>query len=279
MYNLLTSNGFGLEYAKWGHGKHVLLAFHGFGRNAEDFQPLAESLQASHTIYAFNLFFHGNSCYPNDRIEQHTISPQELTSLFSKFLESENISSFSVLGYSLGAKIALTLAEALPDRLIGLNLIAPDGIKVNFWYWALSHTLPGRAAYKSIIHRPGWFLGSVKLLAHLSLIDSKLQKFVVMHLESKEQRQLVYNVWMVFRNIQPNINNLAATINRHQLPTLLILGKHDRIIPPRIGAILANKLVQKDAVKVLETGHNLLSKKHLPTIVELLGNEVSSTTT
>jgi len=51
-----------LHYQKLGRGPKILLAFHGIAQDgASCFQPFEAHLGNVYTIYAFDLFFHGES--------------------------------------------------------------------------------------------------------------------------------------------------------------------------------------------------------------------------
>jgi pimeloyl-ACP methyl ester carboxylesterase len=50
-----------LSYTKTGAGSAVLVLFHGFGQNRNAFHQWEEALKDSHTLYSFDLFFHGAS--------------------------------------------------------------------------------------------------------------------------------------------------------------------------------------------------------------------------
>ena len=131
---IFSKNNLALEYLTFGKGSNIILAFHGFGRKAEDFLLFEKILEEKYTVISFNFFHHGNSSYPNDRIEKNTLSVEELNDFFEYFLKEKNISRFSLMGYSMGGKICLSLLEKFANRIDDIFLFAPDGIKINFWY-------------------------------------------------------------------------------------------------------------------------------------------------
>ena len=100
-----------LEYYTYGTGKTPLLAFHGFGRHAKDYKAFETLFGEKYTIYAFNLFHHGVSEYPEERISQDTFTKHEFKQLFAKFFSENKIEKTAIMGYSLGGKIALMFTE------------------------------------------------------------------------------------------------------------------------------------------------------------------------
>ncbi|MEM9024286.1 MAG: alpha/beta hydrolase [Bacteroidota bacterium] len=255
---------FSLFFHRFGHGPQHLLAFHGFGRSGKDFFPLRAQLENTFTCYAFELFHHHpESSYPTGRVDRNTLRTEELLDFFDAFFAAHGIARFSLLGYSMGSKVALVLTQRWPDRVDQLLLMAPDGFKVNRWYYLASHSWLGIRLYRGIIREPRPFFALVRGLNRLGLVRDTVAKFTLAHLQEPAQRQLVYRVWMTFRNIQPNLNDLRDGLLRHQVAVRLVFGRYDPIIPPKLGHGFAGNTALKNNVVVIYAGHNLIAEKHL----------------
>ena len=96
--------GFELEYKLFGSGAEYILAFHGMGREADDFTIFENTLGKRYTIVAVNLFHHGNSKYPTDRLFHKQIKKKEFVELIEQLLLKEQINRFAIMGYSLGGE-------------------------------------------------------------------------------------------------------------------------------------------------------------------------------
>ena len=61
-----------LYYYREGDGNKVILLFHGFGQDHKAFDSWIDVLESDYTIFAFDLFFHGNSKWanPGDRMTE-----------------------------------------------------------------------------------------------------------------------------------------------------------------------------------------------------------------
>lgn len=260
MTDFLTVNDLRLEYITFGTGKKTLLAFHGFGRNANDFRVFKESFGEEYTVYSFNLFLHQGSLFPVERIEKKPLKKLELHQLVHEFLNSKSISEFNLAGYSLGGKIALAILELFPSNIHEVWLFAPDGIKKNPWYTFTSKTYIGRKAYQLFMKHPNGFIKALKSLQKTNIINQKLIKFALSNTESEEKRILVYNVWLMFRHIEPNIDAICNGINSSNVKIFQFYGKNDQVILPKVGLDFAKKIKQEDNYVILDQGHNLLTK-------------------
>ena len=115
---------------QWGKGPKLLVCFHGFGESAAEFSCLEPSLGDIYTLVAIDLPFHGSTRWNGEVFDQEIVRH-----LAEKILEHYQLSIFSVLGYSLGGRVALSLVEALPQQVQQLILVAPDGVRDTFWVY------------------------------------------------------------------------------------------------------------------------------------------------
>jgi pimeloyl-ACP methyl ester carboxylesterase len=243
-----------LHYIRIGNGQKVVLAFHGFGQNKTHFQRLAEQLSSTHTVYVFDLFYHGHSVW-----HQKT---QPLTKLFwqqlmHQFLQENGIEKFSLMGFSMGGKFALATLESYSERIHELVLIAPDGIKTNFWYSIA--TLPGwtEKLFRKMIVSPDYFKRMAHTLRSFRVVDKGIVRFAENQMDTRQKRIRVYYTWIVFRELRFNMTLIAKLINSHGIHTRLFIGRYDRIITQRNMQRLLKRLHHYQLV-ILESGHNQL---------------------
>ncbi|MFZ5553371.1 MAG: alpha/beta fold hydrolase [Bacteroidota bacterium] len=253
---LFRHKEFSLEYIRFGNGSETLLCFHGFDRSMNDFLLFEEELQNRYTIYSFNFFHHGNTVYPQQRIDKNTLRMEELKELFYDFFQQKNIQRFSLMGYSMGGKISFALLHCFPLQIDTMYLMAPDGIKVNFWYSFTSKNRVGNVLYRFLLKKPEPFFRFMRALKLYRLLSDKLYRFVLFNLETEAKRKQVYNVWLTLRLIEPKASQSARLINENNIHCYLFFGKYDSVIPPRIGEYFVQLLNEKH-LHVVETGHNL----------------------
>lgn len=241
-----------LHYTVVGSGNKTLLLFHGFGQSNEIFQPLAQALSSTYTLYIFDLYFHGKSKWAND---ETPLEKEEWKRIMNSFLVENMLEKFSVGGFSLGGKFAMTTVEAFPEKTEALFLIAPDGIKTSFWYSIATYPILFRKLFKSMITKPGRFKAIASVIQSIGLVDKGLIRFAEHQMNTQEKRNQVYYSWVVFRRIVFDLDKLAKLLNDHCIPVTMVTGRYDKVILSRNMNRFTEKL-NHPQVEVLESGHN-----------------------
>ena len=261
-----------LEYALAGSGHHVVICLHGFGREAADFEAFLPILDAGTQLIAVNLFYHGRSNFPQNRLSKHPLKPEEWCNLMRALCEEVGCSRFHLVGYSMGGRLAMVMMERMPEQIDSLTLLAPDGLKINVLYRFVSETKLGRMLYRSIIRNPNWILRIADALKWLHILHQNIHRFVYLQLETPSKRQLVYNVWLAHRKLFPNLQRVASNAESSNIPFRLLFGKHDAIIPPGLAHNLTKHFHTKPKLILLDAGHRLINKE----TVERLSSETLS---
>jgi len=245
-----------LCYTVYGSGSDKMLAFHGFGQSGEVFSEF-EKACPEYTIYAFDLFYFGESKWEED---MDVLEPGFWKTWMERFLDKENIDKFSIVGFSLGAKLALLTFElyyTLTERIL---LIAPDGIKPSLLYRMATQYVVPKAYFRYIIRHPNTFFRLLYILGSLRLIDKGTGYFVVRQMDSLRKRRKAYDAWMLYRNIWPSNPTIADLINRSMIPVIFILGEKDRVIDGKKIVPLMSRLSRAEVVELPCSHHKLLEK-------------------
>lgn len=240
-----------LHYQTYGSGPRIVLAFHGYGQSESHWRGLAAVLGNTVTIYAFDLFYHGKSRLAK---ADAPLIKKRLGELLEQFLTENNIGSFSLLAFSMGAKFALTAVESFPGRVEKVWLIAPDGLQRQFWYSLATYPPWMRGVLGRAVLRPQRLLRFLDALGQRRVVDTNLVRFAQWQLDSREKRLRVYRSWVGFRLLVFKLKDLAHTLNTHRVAVTFFLGKYDRVIPHAGLQRFINSLHQAQTV-LLETGH------------------------
>src|SRR5579872_89389 len=162
-----------LHYLEWGSGGHLLLAFHGYGNDARIFSPFRQYLEGTYTILSFDLPYHGASKWPEDILLRKT----SLLSLIETLMKKYKVSKVSLLGYSMGGRVCMSVVEHMPECIDTVGLIATDGLVVNRLYYFCTRTLIGKKIFRSMLQHPGRYVRLIDSLKKYRLLDPTRHKF------------------------------------------------------------------------------------------------------
>jgi pimeloyl-ACP methyl ester carboxylesterase len=245
-----------LAFQTYGTGAEALLAFHGYGQDHRVYEGLGVALQHRYTVYSFDLFLHGERPESINQI----ITVAHWQQSISEFLESHGIVDFSLVGYSLGARFALTLVEAMAARINQLILIAPDGIKSSRWYQLASGSRLGNHLLRHTVVSPRPFFWALRKAYQLKAIEKSVVKFVESHMNTRADRLWVYRRWVTFRHIQPNLREVKRQCNVHRVEVAFFLGEYDAIVKKKAITSFHKSLINSK-LHSLPCGHAALIDK------------------
>ncbi|HEV7349128.1 alpha/beta hydrolase [Telluribacter sp.] len=252
-----------LHYHRLGHGPHVLLAFHGIGQDGINcYQPFAEVLGDYYTLYAFDLYFHGQSrtTSTDDFHETSPITKAAWKQIVQEFLSDNSIDRFDVAGFSMGGRFALATLEAFPEQIGQAYLMAPDGVREHPLYGLATRLAPGRYLFRQVLEHPDKLFSAARLLEKAGLLHSSLIRFVQHMLATPAQRQTVYHSWLGFRPLRFNISVLYGTLHNNGVLVYLFMGKYDQLLRPDKVRVLSRRLPENQYI-VLSCGHTQLVAK------------------
>lgn len=148
-----------------------------------------------------------------------------------KIIKEESIEKFTVVGYSLGGRFALTTLSLYTALIDKVYLIAPDGLVEGNWYLLATGSKIQRLLFKSVLNSYSSFLIIANWLSKFGLLNKGLFKFAQVHLQNKQERDRVYNSWTCFRLLKLSPQKLLAISDFNKIKTTVILGTYDRIVP------------------------------------------------
>ncbi len=209
-----------------------------------------------YTIYAFDLYFHGQSVWQN----REPIEKLDWKVVMEQFIKQEYLNTFQLVGFSMGGKFALATLELFPDKIEKIFLLAPDGIKTSFWYSLATYPIAMRALFKSMILHPTRLYRITKVLRLLRLVDAGLLRFAESQMNTEEKRRRVYYSWVYFRHFKFNLNRIAALINNTKINVGLITGKYDKVITTKKMESFLQKINEKYSEEIAAGHNDLISR-------------------
>lgn len=237
---------------QYGSLKPQLIVVHGLFGNANNWHSIAQKLAEHFTVHCVDLPNHGRSgamsevTYPN------------MAQAILDWSIHQGIEDFSLLGHSMGGKVAMQMAYLAPDRI--KKLIVADIAPVDY---PESHTriFSGLKALDD------------SLLKNRKQADDVLSQYV----ESQGVRQfLLANLEKTEQGLQltmarENIANSYQTILKKppiegpiDTPTLFIKGEHSDYIVARYQTAITDLFSQVSFKMIPDTGHWLHAEKPLP---------------
>ena len=157
-----------------------------------------------------------------------------------------------LVGHSMGGMIAAEMAAVAPHDVERLGLIAPAGL------WLEDHPIPDLFATlphelpELLFHDPA--LGE-RLMAPDGDLDNPkfLEAFMI-----RNARQLTMASILLFP--VPD-RGLAERVYRIRARTVIVWGKHDRMIPPAYGEAFRRRVAGSELVMVPAAGHMVIIEK------------------
>jgi pimeloyl-ACP methyl ester carboxylesterase len=221
----VDADGFRIRLMEAGEGR-PLVYLHGAG--GLNLTPAHELLARSFHVLAFEMPGFGRSA-ENTR----TKNMAELGVTMARAVSSAGVEDFSLWGTSFGGAIALWLALQAPDRVQALVLESPGAIRPEGWNPAVSS--PEELRQRLYLHP--------ERVAHPPAPDPEVQA---------KTRALTG------RLRSPNRDpDLEAGMRTLEVPTLVLFGTGDRLIPPDMGHFYKELLPNCHLVFVYDAGHEI----------------------
>jgi cation diffusion facilitator CzcD-associated flavoprotein CzcO/pimeloyl-ACP methyl ester carboxylesterase len=224
-------DGVTLRYRVSGAGDPVLL-LHGIGQSLEDWNEQHELLSGRHTIYSVDLPGFGYS----DRLPGDATLAR-LAGILPAFLDAVGVSgAVPVVGNSLGGAVAMTLAVAHPERVSSLVLVDSAGFGTEV---ALVLRLLAVKPLGASLMRPNR-KNSTRTVRSLFYDKSIATDARIRHSFALSQRPQHAQTLLdlarelgTFRGVRPEWRSaLLGALRALKIPTLIIWGDSDHVLPP-----------------------------------------------
>lgn len=236
---LLSTKIFGqtIRYYDVGSGTPLVL-IHGIGGDADDWAFCLQALASSHRVIALDLLGFGRSDKP-----YLDYSIAVFVEGLERFLHSLDINRASLAGHSLGGWIAASFALRSPETVDKLVLVDSAGV------WGDMRELPIDLRVSTLAHMREIFQ---HLFYDKTLVSEALIEFAYSnHLERGD----AYTIHSVLKNLRGGHEHLDERIGELSVPTLIIWGEQDEIIPLTIGRRI-HELVRGSSLEVIrQCGH------------------------
>ncbi len=259
-----------IHYSKAGNGEKLLFCFHGYSQSLQSFSFVEKKLDNDFTMIAIDFPFHGTTIWN----EGLNFMMADLLKIIDQIITKHSLpkTKLYVLGFSMGGRVVLSIFQQIPERIEKMILIAPDGMKENFWYVLATQTKVGNQFFKSAMQKPAIIFGFLKMINKIGFVNQSVYKFISFYIHDEQVRQDLYNRWTTMRSFRPDIRKIKLIIKENKIPVRLLYGEYDRVIRFERARKFMNGIEPYCELKIVPTGHLLLTTENADTIIDLLKN-------
>jgi pimeloyl-ACP methyl ester carboxylesterase len=201
----------------------AVILLHGFGASLDTWEPWAVVLSQHYRVIRFDLPGFGLTG-PDP---EQNYSDQRAMVILAALLDRLGIQRASVIGNSLGGRIAWNFAAAYPARVDRLVLISPDGFASPGFEYGKKPVLPAMLKLLPYI-MPRFMLRMNLAVAYADpkrLTDATLTRYDDMMRAPGDRAA------MLDRMQQVMLEDPEPVLRTIQAPTLLLWGEQDKMIP------------------------------------------------
>lgn len=245
-----------------------VLMLHGFGSSLHTWDRWAESLATQHRVVRVDL--PGNGLSLPDPAGDY--SDARALELLLALLDQLGVERTSIVGHSMGGRIAWTLAARHPERVHKLVLVAPDGFASPRFDYGKSVDVPATlTVMRYVLPRPVLKMNLQAAYARPDTLDEDLVSRYHDLIRAPGARAA-----MLERLRQTVLVRPEPLLGQIQAPTLLLWGELDRMIPITNAQDYLQALPGSRLVSLSDTGHvpqEETPQASLQPVQEFLGGE------
>jgi pimeloyl-ACP methyl ester carboxylesterase len=233
----ITLHGHRVTFRRAGWGPAILL-IHGVAGSSETWAPVIDSLAQKYTVIAPDLIGHGDSAKPRG-----DYSLGGYASGIRDLLQAIGHERVTVVGHSLGGGVAMQLAYQFPERCDRLVLVSSGGLGREVSFLLRAATLPGSEWVIPVLassrvlsagNLAGRLVGRVGLRAGSDL-EELWRALTSLH-DAGARQAFVYTLRSIVDAGGQRVSARDRLYMAKEMPTLILWGESDRIIPVHHGA-------------------------------------------
>jgi pimeloyl-ACP methyl ester carboxylesterase len=224
-----------------GSGSPVVF-LHGAGGLMWD--EFLETLATRHTVYAPE---HPGTTEGDPDSISHLDNLWDLVLYYYELFDALGLRSVPIIGHSFGGMMAAELAASNPERVSKLVLMCPIGLwrdDVPIPNWMI--ITPATDMPKYLVHDP----------------EGPLAQQMFGAPDADMQIRMIWSMACTGKFVWPIPDKgLKKRIHRIQAPTLVLWGKHDRLVPPAYAQEFANRIPGAKVEMLDQTGHLFMAEQ------------------
>ncbi len=225
----------------------VLIMLHGMGASLHTWEPWARALADQFRVIRFDLPGHGLT--PPDPTGDY--SDARSHQLLAALMDSLGVEGATLIGNSMGGRIAWSFAAEQPERVEKLVLISPDGFASPGFEYDTPPDVPASLGLMRYV-LPEWILRMTLAPAYADqsvMTDSLATRYHDLLLAPGARDA------MMERMRQTVLTDPVPRLQRVRAPTLLLWGEADAMIPISNADDYLNAMPNARLVRLPGLGH------------------------
>lgn len=201
----------------------AVVLLHGFGSSLQTWDAWAEGLTATHRVVRIDL--PGSGLSPPD--PAHDYRDERSLQLLLALLDDLGLKRVSLVGHSMGGRIAWTFAARFPERIDKLVLVAPDGFASFGFEYGQAMDVPATLGLmRHVLPKPLLRMNLKAAYARpQALSDAVTTRYHDLILAPGARQA------MLDRLAQTVLQEPGPLLRQIRAPTLLVWGEADAMIP------------------------------------------------
>lgn len=237
-----TNHGLGLNLFEAGQGEKTLLFLHYFGGSARTWQPVIARLAESHRCLALDLRGWGESDAP---LEGAACRVEDMVGDVHRVVSELGQLHYTLIGHSMGGKVAQAFAAAQPPGLNTLLLVAPSPLTPE------PMTNADRAGMRAAYGSAAAARLTLEKIACLPLTPALTDSIIADNLRAS---RIAWEAWADIGSRE----DLSALAPHITAPTFVLAGAGDVVLSPDIlQREVVSRLPHVALTVVPEAGHLL----------------------
>ena len=242
-----------LHVEEYGEGPRQIMLLHGFAANSYTWRGWIGALAKNHRVWSVELKGHGSAPAPLDDL----YSVHDHADLVHRLVLQKDLRQLTLVGHSMGGGLSLLVAlrlldedrlerlvlvsgAAFPQRLPPFVSLAARGRLAEWGLRFLPKRLLIRRVLRSIVFDPE------------GVTDAQVRAYAEPLYSSAHRTALVKTAGGI---IPPDLAEVVSRISEIELPTLLLWGRHDRVVPLDVAERLLAALPRAELEVMEDCGH------------------------
>ncbi len=258
-------NGVKIKYDEIGNGEPIIL-LHGFGVSSYSWHNISRALSQKNKLFLIDFKGFGLSDKPLDN--KYSISDQ--VEIIVNFIQKNNLQNLILIGHSMGGAVALQSylklmgAENNPTK--GLILLDSPAYKQRLPLFIQILRIP--VLNKLIFSFLPAKLCTKLLLKNCFFDDNKITgEMIENYSHGFDATKSPHALITTAKKIVPkNTDDITSKYKEIKIPTLIIWGEYDKIIPLSIGRRLKQAIPNSKLAVIHDCGHMPQEEKPKETV-------------